>query len=133
MKNMKSLMTIMALTISTASLANVKAFCISTMNSTQTKMPIVFDLVQHNKSGTWSSSEASNLGMTYSTSVEVNNGVITKIGLGHADGEGGMNREIHPNTSFAVFEFSDNLAIVCNVGSSFDELGTKLLHYNMEN
>jgi len=133
MKNMKSLMTIMALTVSTASLANVKTYCVSTMNSTQTKTPIVFDLAQNNMSGTWRSSEESNLGMTYSTSVEVVNGKITMIHLGHADGEGGMNREIHPGTQFATFKFGGNLAIACNVGSSQDELSAKLLEYNMEN
>jgi hypothetical protein len=133
MKNLKGLLFITLLSVSSFSMASNKTHCATNMNSSNTITPISFDLLDKSMAGTWKTSEESNLGHSWDAYVEVKNGKITTISLGHSDGEGGVNKTVHPNTNFASFKITQNLAIVCNVGGTRETLFKKMLQENMEN
>ena len=113
----KTILFSLAALMSFAASANVVDLtrCVSTMNSTRTALDINIPLTPFNLTGTYTSDSRSSYGESFSTSVEVKNGIITKLMTGHSDGEGGQNKVIKPNSKLAELRFSDRLGIRCEV------------------
>ncbi|MBC75571.1 MAG: hypothetical protein CME64_06105 [Halobacteriovoraceae bacterium] len=89
--------------------------CVSTMNSTRSELNIVIPLTPFKLNGTYTSSSSSSYGESFSTSVEVKDGNITKIMIGYSDGEGGQNKQIDLNDKVGELRFYDGLGIRCEV------------------
>jgi hypothetical protein len=109
------LLILMAFTVVSANVFAQDVTCITSVNSSATEVKVSSPITDG--SGTWSSSEENNSGGSYTTLVEIKNNVISRMHIGLADGEGGLNRNIGPLTKTAELAVGSDHKISCKINN----------------